>query len=223
MWIHLTIPFTVVFCADRFGLGQPGRMPASVNAMRVLSTSTDLEAAVADALVRGKIQNASNTGKCLKVTCTYVLLFLNSFILIVPVWCCRVTFCCFVFWVLAAVCFSLFHVSSLQLLSDRVLWVSATAAGWVKSPVCLSLGCQSLETWQSEISISPITCRKILSEQQCSLLVWILDQVSARTSFCPVLFVPGWILRELITWLAWNLYHLVQLCCKLNYICLVCC
>ncbi|XP_074157876.1 CLIP-associating protein 1 isoform X10 [Sminthopsis crassicaudata] len=35
---------------DRFGLGQPGRMPGSVNAMRVLSTSTDLEAAVADAL-----------------------------------------------------------------------------------------------------------------------------------------------------------------------------
>ncbi|XP_062434525.1 CLIP-associating protein 1 isoform X4 [Rhea pennata] len=35
---------------DRFGLGQPGRMPASMNAMRVLSTSTDLEAAVADAL-----------------------------------------------------------------------------------------------------------------------------------------------------------------------------
>ncbi|NWW68504.1 CLAP1 protein, partial [Ifrita kowaldi] len=52
--------------SDRFGLGQPGRMPASVNAMRVLSTSTDLEAAVADALVRGKIQNASNTGKWLK-------------------------------------------------------------------------------------------------------------------------------------------------------------
>uniref|UniRef100_G3QZX5 CLIP-associating protein 1 n=1 Tax=Gorilla gorilla gorilla TaxID=9595 RepID=G3QZX5_GORGO len=38
---------------DRFGLGQPGRIPGSVNAMRVLSTSTDLEAAVADALVRG--------------------------------------------------------------------------------------------------------------------------------------------------------------------------
>ncbi|KAM7049786.1 CLIP-associating protein 1 [Acridotheres tristis] len=38
---------------DRFGLGQPGRMPASVNAMRVLSTSTDLEAAVADALLLG--------------------------------------------------------------------------------------------------------------------------------------------------------------------------
>uniref|UniRef100_A0A670KAJ9 Cytoplasmic linker associated protein 1 n=1 Tax=Podarcis muralis TaxID=64176 RepID=A0A670KAJ9_PODMU len=35
---------------DRFGLGQPGRLPASMNAMRVLSTSTDLEAAVADAL-----------------------------------------------------------------------------------------------------------------------------------------------------------------------------
>ncbi|XP_074002046.1 CLIP-associating protein 1 isoform X7 [Numenius arquata] len=38
---------------DRFGLGQPGRMPASVNTMRVLSTSTDLEAAVADALLLG--------------------------------------------------------------------------------------------------------------------------------------------------------------------------
>ncbi|XP_030436912.1 CLIP-associating protein 1 isoform X28 [Gopherus evgoodei] len=38
---------------DRFGLGQPGRMPASVNAMRVLSSSTDLEAAVADALLLG--------------------------------------------------------------------------------------------------------------------------------------------------------------------------
>uniref|UniRef100_A0A670K9C7 Cytoplasmic linker associated protein 1 n=1 Tax=Podarcis muralis TaxID=64176 RepID=A0A670K9C7_PODMU len=36
--------------SDRFGLGQPGRLPASMNAMRVLSTSTDLEAAVADAL-----------------------------------------------------------------------------------------------------------------------------------------------------------------------------
>ncbi|XP_044525875.1 CLIP-associating protein 1 isoform X7 [Gracilinanus agilis] len=38
---------------DRFGLGQPGRMPGSVNTMRVLSTSTDLEAAVADALLLG--------------------------------------------------------------------------------------------------------------------------------------------------------------------------
>ncbi|XP_058157148.1 CLIP-associating protein 1 isoform X3 [Dasypus novemcinctus] len=38
---------------ERFGLGQPGRMPGSVNAMRVLSTSTDLEAAVADALLLG--------------------------------------------------------------------------------------------------------------------------------------------------------------------------
>nr|XP_033800281.1 CLIP-associating protein 1 isoform X11 [Geotrypetes seraphini] len=35
---------------DRFGLGQSGRIPGSVNAMRVLSTSTDLETAVADAL-----------------------------------------------------------------------------------------------------------------------------------------------------------------------------
>ncbi|XP_039186045.1 CLIP-associating protein 1 isoform X19 [Crotalus tigris] len=38
---------------DRFGLGQPGRLPASMNAMRVLSTSTDLETAVADALLLG--------------------------------------------------------------------------------------------------------------------------------------------------------------------------
>lgn len=109
MWIHLTIPFTVVFCADRFGLGQPGRMPASVNAMRVLSTSTDLEAAVADALVRGKIQNASNTGKWLKVTCTYVLLFLNSFILVVPVSdAVELAFAVLTLGILAAVCFSLF-------------------------------------------------------------------------------------------------------------------
>uniref|UniRef100_H3BEF8 Cytoplasmic linker associated protein 1 n=1 Tax=Latimeria chalumnae TaxID=7897 RepID=H3BEF8_LATCH len=39
--------------ADRYGLGQPGRIPASVNAMRVISTSADLEAAVADALLLG--------------------------------------------------------------------------------------------------------------------------------------------------------------------------
>ncbi|XP_034510283.1 CLIP-associating protein 1 isoform X16 [Ailuropoda melanoleuca] len=38
---------------NRFGLGQAGRIPGSVNAMRVLSTSTDLEAAVADALLLG--------------------------------------------------------------------------------------------------------------------------------------------------------------------------
>ncbi|XP_051003190.1 CLIP-associating protein 1 isoform X3 [Acomys russatus] len=38
---------------DRFGLSQSGRIPGSVNAMRVLSTSTDLEAAVADALLLG--------------------------------------------------------------------------------------------------------------------------------------------------------------------------
>ncbi|XP_038603508.1 CLIP-associating protein 1 isoform X3 [Tachyglossus aculeatus] len=39
--------------SDRFGLGQPGRIPGSVSAMRVLSTSTDLESAVADALLLG--------------------------------------------------------------------------------------------------------------------------------------------------------------------------
>ncbi|XP_069588735.1 CLIP-associating protein 1 isoform X2 [Ranitomeya imitator] len=36
--------------SDRYGIGQSGRIPSSVNAMRVLSSSTDLEAAVADAL-----------------------------------------------------------------------------------------------------------------------------------------------------------------------------
>ncbi|XP_057286109.1 CLIP-associating protein 1 isoform X3 [Pezoporus wallicus] len=46
---------------DRFGLGQPGRMPASVNAMRVLSTSTDLEAAVADALLLGDSRSKKKT------------------------------------------------------------------------------------------------------------------------------------------------------------------
>ncbi|XP_058051430.1 CLIP-associating protein 1 isoform X1 [Ahaetulla prasina] len=35
---------------ERFGLSQSGRLPVSMNAMRVLSTSTDLETAVADAL-----------------------------------------------------------------------------------------------------------------------------------------------------------------------------
>uniref|UniRef100_A0A4W3HXI8 Cytoplasmic linker associated protein 1 n=1 Tax=Callorhinchus milii TaxID=7868 RepID=A0A4W3HXI8_CALMI len=38
---------------DRYGLGQAGRLPASVNAMRVLNTSTEVEAAVADALLLG--------------------------------------------------------------------------------------------------------------------------------------------------------------------------
>lgn len=79
-----------------------------MNTMRVLSTSTDLEAAVADALVRGKIQNASDTGKWLKVTCTYVLLFLCSFVLIVPVFDAveLVTFCWFVFgYISSNICF----------------------------------------------------------------------------------------------------------------------
>uniref|UniRef100_A0A480MD51 CLIP-associating protein 1 isoform X24 n=1 Tax=Sus scrofa TaxID=9823 RepID=A0A480MD51_PIG len=44
---------------DRFGLGQAGRIPGSVNAMRVLSTSTDLEAAVADALVSVTLRGVS--------------------------------------------------------------------------------------------------------------------------------------------------------------------
>ncbi|XP_063285292.1 CLIP-associating protein 1 isoform X18 [Pelobates fuscus] len=42
---------------DRYGLGQSGRLPSSVNAMRVLSSSTDLEAAVADALLLGDPRN----------------------------------------------------------------------------------------------------------------------------------------------------------------------
>ncbi|KAM4024819.1 CLIP-associating protein 1 [Anomaloglossus baeobatrachus] len=43
--------------SDRYGIGQSGRIPSSVNAMRVLSTSTDLEAAVADALLLGDPRN----------------------------------------------------------------------------------------------------------------------------------------------------------------------
>ncbi|XP_058051484.1 CLIP-associating protein 1 isoform X3 [Ahaetulla prasina] len=39
--------------SERFGLSQSGRLPVSMNAMRVLSTSTDLETAVADALLLG--------------------------------------------------------------------------------------------------------------------------------------------------------------------------
>ncbi|XP_067843226.1 CLIP-associating protein 1a [Heptranchias perlo] len=38
---------------DRYGLGQAGRLPATVNALRVLNTSTEVEAAVADALLLG--------------------------------------------------------------------------------------------------------------------------------------------------------------------------
>ncbi|XP_056390119.1 CLIP-associating protein 1 [Hyla sarda] len=43
--------------SDRYGIGQSGRLPSSVNAMRVLSSSTDLEAAVADALLLGDPRN----------------------------------------------------------------------------------------------------------------------------------------------------------------------
>ncbi|XP_068102290.1 CLIP-associating protein 1 isoform X29 [Hyperolius riggenbachi] len=42
---------------DRYGMGQTGRIPSSMNAMRVLSSSTDLEAAVADALLLGDPRN----------------------------------------------------------------------------------------------------------------------------------------------------------------------
>ncbi|XP_078408696.1 CLIP-associating protein 1a isoform X1 [Cetorhinus maximus] len=38
---------------DRYGLGPAGRLPPTVNAMRVLNTSTEVEAAVADALLLG--------------------------------------------------------------------------------------------------------------------------------------------------------------------------
>ncbi|XP_072326542.1 CLIP-associating protein 1a isoform X20 [Scyliorhinus torazame] len=38
---------------DRHGLGQAGRLPPTVNALRVLNTSTEVEAAVADALLLG--------------------------------------------------------------------------------------------------------------------------------------------------------------------------
>ncbi|XP_075685168.1 CLIP-associating protein 1 [Rhinoderma darwinii] len=43
--------------SDRYGIGQSGRIPSSMNAMRVLSSSTDLEAAVADALLLGDPRN----------------------------------------------------------------------------------------------------------------------------------------------------------------------
>ncbi|XP_073401411.1 CLIP-associating protein 1 [Dendrobates tinctorius] len=43
--------------SDRYGISQSGRIPSSVNAMRVLSSSTDLEAAVADALLLGDPRN----------------------------------------------------------------------------------------------------------------------------------------------------------------------
>lgn len=150
MWIHLTIPFTVVFCADRFGLGQPGRMPASVNAMRVLSTSTDLEAAVADALVRGKIQNASNTGKWLKVTCTYVLLFLSSFILIVPVSdAVGLPLAGLTLGILAAVCFPyLCPFSAAVIRQSAVAWYCSCRMDWIS---CL------LFTWLSENVPSTVT------------------------------------------------------------------
>lgn len=39
-------------CTDRYGLIHQARISASVNAMRVLNTGTEVEAAVADALVR---------------------------------------------------------------------------------------------------------------------------------------------------------------------------
>ncbi|XP_041119931.1 CLIP-associating protein 1-B-like isoform X14 [Polyodon spathula] len=42
---------------DRFGLSHQARISASVNAMRVLSTSTEVEAAVADALLLGDSRN----------------------------------------------------------------------------------------------------------------------------------------------------------------------
>lgn len=194
-------PFHCCLCADRFGLGQPGRMPASVNAMRVLSTSTDLEAAVADALVRGKIQNASNSGKWLKLTCTYVLLFLDSFILIVPVSdAAELPFAGLTLGILAAVCFSWLipcHFSAAVIRQNAVGWYYNCRMGWISclpftwlSRMCPALwGCSALRG--SEISISPVTCMKILSEKQHSLLVSIPDQVLARTSSCPVLYAPG--------------------------------
>ncbi|XP_018413596.1 PREDICTED: CLIP-associating protein 1 isoform X3 [Nanorana parkeri] len=42
---------------DRYGMGLAGRQPSSMSAMRVLSSSTDLEAAVADALLLGDPRN----------------------------------------------------------------------------------------------------------------------------------------------------------------------
>lgn len=50
----LFLPLPVSFhtsCSDRYGLIHQARISASVNAMRVLNTGTEVEAAVADALV----------------------------------------------------------------------------------------------------------------------------------------------------------------------------
>lgn len=49
---HLPLPFSFhTSCLDRYGLIHQARISASVNAMRVLNTGTEVEAAVADALV----------------------------------------------------------------------------------------------------------------------------------------------------------------------------
>ncbi len=52
--LHSPTSFLFFFptsCPDRYGLIHQARISASVNAMRVLNTGTEVEAAVADALV----------------------------------------------------------------------------------------------------------------------------------------------------------------------------
>lgn len=56
--------------SDRFGLIHQARISASVNAMRVLNTGTEVEAAVADALVRDLFF-------CFILVCVYIYLFQN--------------------------------------------------------------------------------------------------------------------------------------------------
>lgn len=52
MFFFLTLRSSAVSSPDRYSLMHQARMSASINAMRVLNTGTEVEAAVADALVR---------------------------------------------------------------------------------------------------------------------------------------------------------------------------
>lgn len=46
-----------MFPPERLGLAHQARISASVNAMRILNTGTEVEAAVADALLLGDARN----------------------------------------------------------------------------------------------------------------------------------------------------------------------
>ena len=56
-----------MFPPERLGLAHQARISASVNAMRILNTGTEVEAAVADALLLGDARN--NKVEVYLVTC----------------------------------------------------------------------------------------------------------------------------------------------------------